>query len=403
MSDSDSGRKKTGISDMYLVVDTRERSVVPFIETEFQDHAYVQKQVNTGDYLICQRIAGGEPLIRACIERKTHEDFAASFKDGRYQNIEKMKALREETGCQLYFFVEGAAFPSPNRRYARIPFSNILAAITKLMVRDGIYVVQTENQAHTAKRLVDFVAMFDSVVPYSPPKAAAPVAPKAGGAVDTDTGAGAGEDTTLAVPDVLKGNIERTDAEAAVLMWARLKGISVVLGKILTSEFSVADLATQKVSVQRIQTLKTATGRTINKDAVDSLLSVRSGSLPRAAKLVSGLQGVSPAMANVILGEAGTLAGLCGWGSDALALVMLPQKNRSVQLGKTRAGRIRRMLHYVEGRAPAAEPASYRLGAADEEPAADEETVVDEELADEDAAAPLPDADIDEILEMSGF
>ena len=134
-------KKLTKVSNTYLIADARERAVIPFIETEFQEHAFIVKQVTTADYLICQQRRKG-PVVLAAVERKTHEDFAASFKDGRHENIAKLRALRAATGCHLYYFIEGAAFPSPNRRFGRIPFSNILAAITKLMVRDGIFIVQ---------------------------------------------------------------------------------------------------------------------------------------------------------------------------------------------------------------------------------------------------------------------
>ena len=161
-------KKLTKVSKTYLIADARERAVIPFIETEFQEHAFVVRQVTTADYLICrQRGPGEEPAVLAAIERKTHEDFAASFKDGRHENIAKLRALRTATGCHLYYFIEGAAFPSPNRRFGRIPFSNILAAITKMMVRDGIFVVQTADAGHSAKRLADFLRAFDSEPPHA--------------------------------------------------------------------------------------------------------------------------------------------------------------------------------------------------------------------------------------------
>lgn len=404
MADSDSKRGKKGASDVYLIVDARERAVIPFIETELQDHAYLQKQINTGDYLVCRRGRGdAEPTILACVERKTHEDFAASFKDGRYENIKKMRALRDKTGCQLYFFIEGPAFPNPNRRFARIPFSSILAAVTKLMVRDGVFIVQTEDESHTAKRLADFLRVFDTEVPYVP----APPAAAGGEAAPEEDDEG-----PLAVPEVLTGRIEQSDDDAAVNMWARLKGISVVLGKILTREFSVAELAAQQVSLDRLRALKTVTGRPINKDALASLLSVRAGSRPHAVKLVSGMRNISPAVATLILDSAGSLSGLCSWGAASIAMVAIPQKNRTVKLGKTRAERIRKLLHYKEGAAPAEEPRAYTLRDPGTPPAAaPASTEAEEDLLDlvysadgeEDGVPVLPDEEVDAILAASGF
>ena len=350
-------KKLTRVSKTYLIADARERAVIPFIETEFQEHAFVVKQVTTADYLICRQRGPGEgPAVLAAIERKTHEDFAASFKDGRHENIAKLRALREATGCHLYYFIEGAAFPSPNRRFGRIPFSNILAAITKMMVRDGIFVVQTADEGHSAKRLADFLRAFDSDPPYASERAGA----MGGNCADATGGNYAGEDAGAApftVPDILMARTEETDDEAAVSVWARLRGISVVLGKILTREFSVAELAGQSVSPDRIRALKTATGRPINKDAVASLLAVRAGAAEPATKLVSGLRNITPAVATLILEAAGGLSRLCVQPAADLAAVKLPQKTRTVQLGNARASRIQRILNYrARPEAPRAGP-----------------------------------------------
>lgn len=341
------------VSSTYLIVDARERAVIPFIETELQSHAFVVKQVTTADYLICRhRPEGRESRVVAAIERKTHEDFAASFKDARCENINKLRALRAATGCQLYYFIEGPAFPSPNRRFARIPFSCILASITKLMVRDGVFIVQTEDESHTAKRLADLLRVFDSVeAPYG--ASGAPVGGSgnpdgASGNPDEASGNPDGPPLALTVPDILTARVEQLDDEAAIGMWVRLRGISVVLGKILTREFTVAELVTQRVTPDQIRALRTATGRPVNKDAVASLLAVRAGVRDAEVKLLSGLRNITPAVAGVILEVAGGLSRLCAQPVSSLATVQLPQKTRTIQLGKVRAGRIQRILNYKD-------------------------------------------------------
>jgi ERCC4-type nuclease len=354
-------------SRTYLVVDARERSVLPFLEDSLKEHAYVQGQINTGDYLVCQLPpGGGPPTIRACVERKTLKDFASSLRDGRYRNVEKMRELRARTGCQLYFFVEGPAFPALNRRFSRIPFANILAATTKLMVRDEILVVQTENERHTAERLADFLRAFDETE-SAPPRLPFALAEDPGGAPEL---VGADEERAglvaergaalpLPVPEALLGLVEESDGDAVVTMWARLRGVSVVLGKIISREFSVVELAAQAVGVDRVRALRTATGRLANKDAIASLLAVRAGSAEHAAKLVSGLRGVTPAVAELILGSAGSLSRLCGYSVAVMAMISIPQKNRATKLGKKRADRIRRLLHFKEPPhgAPGGDPA----------------------------------------------
>ena len=81
----------------FLVADSRERAVVPFLDDALPAHPYVVRQVTTGDFLVCRQPpagARGAPPARvlACVERKTLDDFAASFKDARYENIRKMRS-----------------------------------------------------------------------------------------------------------------------------------------------------------------------------------------------------------------------------------------------------------------------------------------------------------------------
>jgi hypothetical protein len=331
--------KLARLSRTYLIADARERAVIPFIETEFQEHAFTVKQVTTADYIICRSEAAGA-VVLAAIERKSHADFSASFKDGRHANIAKMTALRAATGCTLLYFVEGPAFLSPTTNVGGIPFGNIIAAMTKMMVCDGIFVVQTENEAHTAKRLLGFVRAFDAApVPLSQTQPSTGIEP-------------------CPVPDVLTARAEETDDEAAVLVWARLDGISVTTAKILTRAFSVAELASQSVTVDRIRALRSENGRSISKEAVESLLHVRSEASagphrphgprdPVSVKLVSGIKNITPAMATQLIDATGGLAGLCE--SPCLAEVMIKQKARSVKFGNARADRVQRVLRYVSG------------------------------------------------------
>jgi len=406
-----STRGTTKIKDVYIVADSRERAVIPFIEDSYTEYAYIVKQITTGDFNICQLGKDGtDPKIVACFERKTLKDFADSFKDGRFENLQKMKALRSTTGCALYFIVEGPAFPSPKKRFNRIPYANILAAMTSLMGRDGVFIVQTKDESDTAKRLEDFMRMYDQkgTDGYTPP-AELKEEDDAAAAAEAATGGDETKDQVaqplqLIIPDVLTARVEETDSHAAVAMWSRLRGISVVLGKILTREFTVAELVSQQVSPDQIKALKTATGRKINKDAVASLLAVRSNSLEHAVKLVSGLRNITPAVATLILQSCGGLARLCDSPIIFIAGVQIPQKNRTIKFGTKRAERVRHMIYWKEGGTPPPELVGHRL----DEPAPEPVDVVNlANLALEgvkpDVIINVPDEDIDAILAASGF
>ena len=381
----------TSTANHYLVADARERAVVPFLESALAGRLVAGRQVNTGDYLICRRSATSE--ICACVERKTLADFAASFKDGRHANVEKMRRLRASTGCQLYFIIEGPAFPSPARRFARIPYASILSAITNLMVRDSIMIIQTENEAHTAKRLADLVNSFDKckrappmqpdappMQPDAPPMQpdAPPMQPDAPpmqpdalpmqpDALPMQPDAPPMQPDAppmqpdappmqpdappmlpaMQIPESVTGAIYQSDDEAVVKLWATLRGVSVVLGKIISCKFSVADLVAGRVSPAALAALRTANGRQINPAARASLTAVARGAEPVAIRLVSGVRGFSPDAATLILKEVGGIVNLCAeGGAEKAAATLLPRGTGTARLGDARAGRLLRMLTY---------------------------------------------------------
>lgn len=357
----------------YLIADARERAVTPFLEDAIV-HAKLSnagsrlvlgRQVNTGDYLICQHSRAGDPpssTIRACIERKTLHDFAASFKDGRHANIQKMRDLRTQTGCQLYYVIEGPAFPSPSRRISQIPYASILTAITNLMVRDSVMVIQTENELHSAKRLADLITAFDKLPavqaspalpasekpPASPPVPVVPIT--TGGAAETalESLQIDAEMASPTIPECLTTPMHQSDADAVISMWSQLRGVSAVLGKIISQKFSVADIAAGLVSDTQIKQLRTATGRAINADAIKSLRAIGGGDAEAAIRTVSGIRGISRPTATLILTSIGGLVALSDIDRIAeCAEIQLPHGNRTVKLGAVRATRIQSLLNYV--------------------------------------------------------
>jgi ERCC4-type nuclease len=347
----------------YMVTDTREREILPFLDDAFQENEYTVKQINTGDYVILRRSRKtGIVKFLAVIERKTHEDFAAGFRDGRYENLSKLLALRAKTGCQIYFIIEGSAFPSPNRKFGRVPFSSIDAAITKSMVRHGIMIIYAENQQHTAKRLADLVsAMASEEKPYEYPLLVEEDTPA------EDDAEPAESENLLTVPESMTARIEDSDQDATTKMWARLRGISVVLGRILTDHFSVIELVGGKVPRAQIDGLKTATGRPINKDARNNLHALATGDAEAAIKVLSGVRGISPAMATLMVKQAGDIRRLLSYSVSTLSIIGIPQKNRIAKLGDARAERILKIMAHKRGTEPALLPSARQAVTDDDE------------------------------------
>jgi hypothetical protein len=107
------------VGSTYLIADARERAVIPFIEAEFP-HAFVVKQVTTADYLVCRALDGAAVVLAANRAQRRTRTFAASFKDGRHDNVNKMIALRAQDGAQkLFYIVEGPAFGRATARPRR--------------------------------------------------------------------------------------------------------------------------------------------------------------------------------------------------------------------------------------------------------------------------------------------
>ena len=312
-----------------LIADTREQNVIPFLETEILQYEWKTAQINTGDYVICN----GSNIL-ACIERKTYIDFAASFKDGRYANIKKMIDLREKHGCQLYFFIEGPQFPSINRKFSGIPFFNIQAAITSMMVNDGIFIIHTENENHTVKRLNDLLKCYSRKLTITGGSAAAEsaAAPAAESAAES----------AVVIPECLTGRIEQTNDDLIIKMWSKLDGVSVVFGRILANNFSIADLATGKVPIKSAQDLKTATGRAITKKASDSLEKLEN----YGESMLSEITGLSKSMSEQILISSGGLDKLCNLSIQEMSAIKIHQKTRIIQLGSIKATKIFDILNY---------------------------------------------------------
>jgi len=366
-----------------LIIDNRERAIFPFLDTEIKSFLYEKKQLNTGDFLIahkplekaspkchcvgvaspkCHCIGVASPKchcveqalskchcveqalskcqcieianttlievnnyeIKACIERKTYTDFAASFRDGRYKSeLNNMLELRKKTNCQLFFIIEGTAFPSINRTFSRIPYVCILGAINKLMLRHNIFIIQTENEQHTAKKLNELLTSYTLImeeaanenkietdIMHATINNATNTSDNADIAIEEDNtniiggniiGGNIMNIMTIMTNASLTQRIQKTDEDILLKAWASLKGISLVLGKLLMQKFTIKDLALGIITIEDIKSCKTAFGKTINKTAIDSLVSIRNGNTKNCAKMLSAIIGITVDFATKLL------------------------------------------------------------------------------------------------------
>ena len=125
-------------------------------------------------------------------------------------------------------------------------------------------------------------------------------------------------------------------------MWSKLDGVSVVFGRILANNFSIADLATGKVPINSAQDLKTATGRAITKKASDSLEKLEN----YGESMLSEITGLSKSMSEQILKSSGGLDKLCNLSIQEISAIKIHQKTRIIQLGSIKATKIFDILNY---------------------------------------------------------
>jgi hypothetical protein len=353
----------------YLVSDTRERNVHSFIKDLFSAAGVscVTAQINTGDYLICSRVGDEAPKVHAVVERKTLSDFAASFRDGRYGNISKMLHMRQSCGCQLYFFVEGPAYTSPSRKISHTPYSNILSAMTLMMVREGVHVVQTENEMHTAKRLLDFVQAFSRTPDYYRPLIVDAVVNSAAvdsaavdsavvdsavvdsavvdsavvdsAVVDSAVG-GAAPNNNTDIPEGLLGVIPKTLEEQVLAVWSRIHGVSIVSARTLAENFTILDLMKGRISLDALDNIRLPTGSKLNGKAKKSIIAIIQNNNDGKV-LLEGIIGLSRNLVSQLLQN-----------RSLAELLELPIENietqqkggRHVRLGKVKAQRINKVF-----------------------------------------------------------
>jgi ERCC4-type nuclease len=144
---------------LHIIIDKRERAIIPFFQKSAELPVFVE-HMTVGDIAICYRDS-----VLIIIERKTWPDLAASMKDGRKANIEKLKALRDITKCQIAYLIEGAAFPSPTKKFCRIPHKNLRAHLDHLAFRDSVHMLYSKSDADTAARVFEVAKNYATITP----------------------------------------------------------------------------------------------------------------------------------------------------------------------------------------------------------------------------------------------
>jgi ERCC4-type nuclease len=335
---------------IYLIVDTRERFLHKLIQDTFTENNihFEVKQINTGDYLICEQVGNGIEIL-ACIERKTLKDYAASFKDGRYSNTNKMLDLRETTNCQLYYFVEGQVFLAPTTRIAGIPYKNIVNSTIHQMIRDNIHTVRTKDEQGTVDTLVEFIRSYEKIdirAAHIQPHRVDTLRLESSDSVvqddyviphtDDPTTIHGGAEQTI---ELVTKKIDKSDVTIITEMWESLAGISLSTARNIAEMCSFDEFLNQDID---LTTIKTQGGKSIKKIGITSLKSLKTHCKKKSINILSAIPGISKTVATQLIDKY-NLSELI---TTPLSEFKIQQKSREVRFGESKSGLIKKYLTY---------------------------------------------------------
>ena len=134
-----------------IQIDYRESKLIE--ELELKGNLKFKKvNLEIGDIIFKK----GEDII-FCFERKTISDLVSSIKDGRYHEQTKriLECIKPHQCCYL---IEGKI--PPLVKYQNLSISAIYGSIINKMIRDGIFIYQTNNISESSRFISEFGNRF---------------------------------------------------------------------------------------------------------------------------------------------------------------------------------------------------------------------------------------------------
>jgi len=312
-----------------LICDTRENHVLRH-RNELMNVSIVIGQITTGDY----SILAPNGYILAVIERKSLEDFAASLKDGRMTNTQKLIDMRSKTGCRIIYIIEGPAHPEPNDYFGNIPYKYIESCIFHMVVRDNITILNTKNSLGTAQMLSRFVSSMDTlcVKGYEVNEVVNEI---------NDINTIIDQPTVDIVQSVsmLKAKQEKSDDDVVREMWSCFPGISTESASEFMRHWSISDIIRGNISRTDIMKLKMANGKAINKKAADSLCTPTK---LVEIRLLTSIPGISHASATCLINNT-PLSRLLSYGKE-ISIEIIGKNSR--RLGDKSAENVVKYFNY---------------------------------------------------------
>jgi ERCC4-type nuclease len=245
-----------------LVIDDRERLVIPHFKEDYENVGIEieVKRLQIGDYMVLSE----DDKILFIIERKSWTDLAASIKDGRKININKLKECGAVNKCKVLYLLEGKARYVANKRFSHIPFKNLQSHIDHLIIRDNVYMIHSNDEQDSAVRLIEFVTNFLSIDPLV--------------VIDGVDDGVVGENITLPeknsilssaeILTEIANNHKTTDLDIIYNIWSAIPNITSKTATLFIDKgYTISDLILGKLTLQDISTMRYPNGTIIGKRA----------------------------------------------------------------------------------------------------------------------------------------
>ncbi len=136
---------------MWSIIADKGREVPADILVDISDYDVKLQQISYGDYAILK-----DNKIFAVIERKTWSDLAATIKDNRKHNHEKLLAFGKENNCRIIYLIEGKM---PKEKINGIAIKNLRMYLTKRQY-EFCMVEYSRDAADSAQRIIHLVDGF---------------------------------------------------------------------------------------------------------------------------------------------------------------------------------------------------------------------------------------------------
>jgi len=310
----------------FIAIDKRERDILSVFD-KYPNSSDINgnpigwraEHLTTGDFII---FCGTQAIL--IIERKTWSDLAASFRDGRKHNINKLLQYRQLTGAKIAYLIEGTAFPASNAKFARIPYVNLRAHLDHLLFRDNIIELRTASLIGTVERLFQLVKNISSIkfmpaVSIEPiaatsiePIAAASIEPIATASIEPMAASIEPIDANiLSIAMGGKTNLELAqipqqlnDTQIIEKLWKCLPQINDVNAKLFRN-YHISDLLMAKLSCEQIANFSYQNGIRVGMTRAKKIYAISNMELKSNAKyyvkLLSTVPGISRTTAIRIL------------------------------------------------------------------------------------------------------